>query len=388
MKVSQQQRISRALVAGVGITLTLGVIFWAYNLGKTRGAAAGQPQHHDSHNAAVMDGGLVKASTPDNALALAKAPTTAPSPNVMVTPTTAPSNLAPLLSAVDQTKPAPAAPTTRASNGAAVLASSVSNLQPQDVKPSLPSLADAKAKMDSGKLLDARRTLSAALTSGTLSAADVKATKQLLQQINATVVFSTERFPEDEYGGVFNVPPGGALAKIAKTNEISPDLLMQVNDIKDARRLQANQQIKLIKGPFNALVYKGAFTLEIWLGSPGEKGALYITSFPIGLGKDDSTPTGVWAVGNTVKDPAYYSPRGGGVIAADDPKNPLGKYWIALIGTEGKAVGKTSYGIHGTIDPNSIGKQESMGCIRLRNEDVATVYQLLITGKSIVVVKD
>jgi len=380
VKVSQQQRISRALVAGVGITLTLGVVFWAYNLGKTRGAAD-QSHRRDSRNAPAIEGGLVTAKSPDTALALSKAPTTAPAPGaVMETPTTAPS-AAPLLAAVESAKPAP-------NHGAAMLASSVSAAKPLDIKTNLPSVADAKTIMSAGKLLDARRELSAALTSGALSEADVKATKQLLSQINATVIFSTERFPEDEYGGVFTVPPGGALAKIAKTNEISPDLLMQVNDIKDARRLQANQQIKLIKGPFNAIVYKSAFTLEIWLGNPGEKGALYITSYPVGLGKDDSTPSGVWAVGNTLKNPAYYSPRGGGVIAADDPKNPLGKFWIALIGTDGKAVGKTSYGIHGTIDPNSIGKQESMGCIRLRNDDITMVYELLVTGKSIVVVKD
>jgi lipoprotein-anchoring transpeptidase ErfK/SrfK len=91
-------------------------------------------------------------------------------------------------------------------------------------------------------------------------------------------------------------------------------------------------------------------------------------------------------VENRIPHPKYYSPRGEGVIEADDPKNPLGHYWIALTGTDGNAVGKLSYGIHGTIDPDSIGKMASMGCIRMRNEDVAIVYELLTSGKSIVVV--
>ena len=89
-----------------------------------------------------------------------------------------------------------------------------------------------------------------------------------------------------------------------------------------------------------------------------------------------------------LKNPAYYSPRGEGVIAADDPKNPLGEFWIGLTGVDGHAVGKLSYGIHGTIDPDSIGKQSSMGCIRMHNEDVAQVFQLLIEGKSTVTVRD
>ena len=131
--------------------------------------------------------------------------------------------------------------------------------------------------------------------------------------------------------------------------------------------------------------------MEIWIGGePYSNGAMYVTSFPVGLGRDDSTPTGKWMIqpGNKIKDPTYYSPRGEGVIEANDPKNPLGKFWLGLQGTDGHAVGKMSYGIHGTIDPDSIGKQESMGCIRMRNEDVAQVFELLVEGKSTVVVKD
>ena len=66
----------------------------------------------------------------------------------------------------------------------------------------------------------------------------------------------------------------------------------------------------------------------------------------------------------------------------------MGEFWIGLSGTDGQAVGKTSYGIHGTIDPSSIGKQESMGCIRMKNEDVAQVFEMLVEGKSTVTVRD
>ena len=125
-------------------------------------------------------------------------------------------------------------------------------------------------------------------------------------------------------------------------------------------------------------------------GLPGEKSCMFVTSYPVGLGQDDSTPIGTWMIEphRKLKHPTYYSPRGEGVIAADDPKNPLGGYWIGLTGTEGQAVGKMSYGIHGTIDPNSIGKQSSMGCIRLRADDIAVVYDMMVEGKSTVVVKE
>jgi lipoprotein-anchoring transpeptidase ErfK/SrfK len=35
------------------------------------------------------------------------------------------------------------------------------------------------------------------------------------------------------------------------------------------------------------------------------------------------------------------------------------------------------YGIHGTIEQDSIGRQASMGCIRMRPDDVALVYEML-----------
>jgi lipoprotein-anchoring transpeptidase ErfK/SrfK len=66
----------------------------------------------------------------------------------------------------------------------------------------------------------------------------------------------------------------------------------------------------------------------------------------------------------------------------------LGGYWIGLTGTEGQALGKMSYGIHGTIDPDSIGKQSSMGCIRLRHDDIEMVYEMMVEGKSMVVVRE
>ena len=89
-----------------------------------------------------------------------------------------------------------------------------------------------------------------------------------------------------------------------------------------------------------------------------------------------------------MRDPKWWGARDQRPIESGDPKNPLGKYWLALTGVEGKAEGQQSYGIHGTIDPESIGKQASMGCIRMRNEDVAVVYSVVLSGKTTVVVKD
>ncbi len=251
-------------------------------------------------------------------------------------------------------------------------------------------LSQAKSQAAAGDLISARKQLNDALLAGDLSTTDIDAAKKQLSQINQTLIFSTRRFADDPYGGVYTVKPGEKLSAIAAQHAVTWQFLMRLNNMTDPRKLRAGQALKVVDGPFHAVVTKSAFLMDIYLGPPGQSGSLYVTSFSVGLGRDDSTPTGMWMVEphHKIVHPTYYSPRGEGVIAADDPKNPLGPYWIGLSGTDGQAVGKTSYGIHGTIEPDSIGKMASMGCIRMHNEDVAVVFDLLVEGKSTVAVKD
>jgi hypothetical protein len=250
-------------------------------------------------------------------------------------------------------------------------------------------LADAQAKMDTSRFLEARGELNDALQSGTLNDQQTASVKSLLAQISQVVVFSPRRFPDDEFGGVYVVQPGDSLAKIALAHDCTWEMLSRINGI-DPRHLRSGATIKIIEGPFFGVVSKKKFEIDLYLGGlPGEKSSMFITSYAVGLGRDDSTPVGTWMIEphRKLKHPTYYSPRGEGVIPADDPKNPLGGYWIGLTGTEGQAVGKMSYGIHGTIDQSSIGKQSSMGCIRLAAADIPVVFDMMVEGKSMVVVE-
>jgi len=283
------------------------------------------------------------------------------------------------------------APATRPAAMAAMAMTPQAESSPAN---SAPILAQGKAKLDAGdpaSLLAGRKILNDALNASALLGADAAAAKTAIAKANQTIIFSPQQFSDDVYGGTFTVPPGGVLMRIAKIYSLTPELLCRINALSDARKLRAAQVIKIVQGPFYAVVTKSAFTLDLYLGGvAGEKSAMYVATFRVGLGKDNSTPSGNWIVepGHKLTHPIYYSPRGEGMIAADDPKNPLGEFWIGLAGTNEQTVGKTSYGIHGTIDPDSIGKQASLGCIRLRNEDIALVYEMLVEGKSGVVVKD
>ena len=111
-----------------------------------------------------------------------------------------------------------------------------------------------------------------------------------------------------------------------------------------------------------------------------------IRSFNVGLGEAGSTPVGSFIVHSKVQGGGYTNPRTGEVFAPGDPKNPIGKYWMGLRGTDDKTLTARGYGIHGTIDPTSVGKQMSMGCVRMGDEDIATLYKLLSDGQTTQVV--
>ncbi len=53
---------------------------------------------------------------------------------------------------------------------------------------------------------------------------------------------------------------------------------------------------------------------------------------------------------------------------------------------DGDARGRTGFAIHGTKYPDQLGMAKSRGCIRLLDEDVKLVYDLLRPGVSQVVI--
>ena len=46
------------------------------------------------------------------------------------------------------------------------------------------------------------------------------------------------------------------------------------------------------------------------------------------------------------------------------------------------------YGIHGTIDHDSIGQQMSMGCVRMLPDDVAVTWEVLMEEVSLVEIRN
>ena len=101
-----------------------------------------------------------------------------------------------------------------------------------------------------------------------------------------------------------------------------------------------------------------------------------IGSYPVGVGQAlKPSVLGPTVIINKVVDPTYYPPdwwKRGLQPIPPGPDNPVGTRWLGL--------GFPGYGIHGTNNPDSIGKAVSAGCIRLRNEDVEELASLVSIG--------
>lgn len=184
-----------------------------------------------------------------------------------------------------------------------------------------------------------------------------------LERLAREIYFS----PEKHYFPAHTVQPGGQLRLIARNYDVSWEYLSNLNRTKP-ERIRAGQKLKVIQGPLNAVVDLNDYRITI------HAHGYYVCSFPIGTGKDGATPTGNYSVLNKEQNPTYYGSEK--VISRNDPLNPLGEHWIDL---------GNGYGIHGTINPASIGQSLSKGCIRMNNADVAQVYDLLTTKSTVTI---
>jgi len=246
-------------------------------------------------------------------------------------------------------------------------------------------LKEGMKLIEAGQLVDGRTALSDVLVNGgrNLAARDAQAIRDVLTSVNNKLVFSEEVAPGDPFAEYYVIREGDLLSKIAPRYKVDWRLLKRINNVRP-ERIRLGQKIKVVKGPFHAVVSKRDYRMDLYLRDASHW--IYVRSFRVGVGEDNSTPEGSWVVSSKLMDPSWTDPRTGRYYKRSDPDIPIGEHWIALKGTEPATEQLEGYGIHGTNDPDSIGRQMSMGCVRLRNDDVALVYEMLDPGDSTVLI--
>ncbi|MEM6459433.1 MAG: L,D-transpeptidase family protein [Planctomycetota bacterium] len=229
-----------------------------------------------------------------------------------------------------------------------------------------------------GDLVEGRNVLSRLLLADDLrlGPADADAVRARLDEVNQTLFWSPDVAEGDPVASLYQ-NDGAFLSQIGVKHRVPYGLLERINQL-DARNLRGDHVLKVVQGPLHARVTKSRFIMDVYALTPdGEP--VYLTHFPVGLGEDDKTPPGNWQVtkASKVTNPSWRDDENNQFYAPDDPENPIGEFWIAIHGLDASNRGKRGFGIHGTIEPDSIGQEASRGCIRLADGDIDLVFDLL-----------
>jgi len=103
------------------------------------------------------------------------------------------------------------------------------------------------------------------------------------------------------------------------------------------------------------------------------EGERVLRIFPTAVGAPRTpSPAGSYQIVERIPNPTWY---GKGRVVAPGKGNPLGTRWLGL--------SVKGYGIHGTNNPASIGRHASHGCIRMRNQDVEQLFEMVRVGDAV-----
>ena len=195
---------------------------------------------------------------------------------------------------------------------------------------------------------------------------DVMNWQKKVEEINIKLLFSPTITPKS---ASYQIKPGDTLIKIAREFKTTIDLIMKSNNISDGK-IFPGRKIKIWTSSFSILVDKSQNILI--LKSDEE----VIKTYTVASGKNNSTPIGNFKITAKLINPTWF--KAGAVIAPGSPENALGARWLGF--------DLSGYGIHGTIEPESLGKQVTEGCVRMSNYDVEQLYIIVPVGTEVTVV--
>ena len=242
-------------------------------------------------------------------------------------------------------------------------------LSPPETRPETQALiADARALIEAGRLADAQQMLNRIVERDP----DREAVR-LLGDVNMTLLKSPLMMPGKAY---YVIQSGDYLQKIAKNNNTTVELLKTMNGMENDT-IRRGDRMVVFNGRFSIRVSKGRNELDLLLD-----GKLF-KRYSVGTGKFGKTPEAEFVIVDKIIEPPWTRPSDGRQIEYGDPENVLGSRWMAIQSEDHPEL--TGFGIHGTWEEDSIGKQSSAGCIRMLNRDVEELFDLVPRKTSVII---
>ena len=200
---------------------------------------------------------------------------------------------------------------------------------------------------------------------------DVRAfAERKIGSLNTALVFSDAPMPEKLK---HRVAAGDLISKLAKQYGCTQEYILKVNGIEKPELLRIGREIWVLKNPaFELIVFKRNNSAVLTLNNQ------FFKRYTIGTGKPESVPGGTYAIRGKVKKPVYQT-ADNGEVAFGNPQNVLGTRWIALAATGATPEAK-GFGLHGTWNESTLGRQVDAGRVRFRNADIEELCTLLIDG--------
>lgn len=234
------------------------------------------------------------------------------------------------------------------------------------IKTSVSSLlSEARDYANTGDLLKAREVYLSFFNNFPNDPNIAQAQKEL-ENLNIEILFSPV---VTKNSFLYVVQPGDTLSKIAKMHNTTVALIKRSNGLK-SDIIRPADELKITNHVFNVLVDKSQNVLTL----RDDDGV--VKNYLVSTGKDNCTPVGTFKIINKLVEPVWF--KAGAIVPAESPENILGSRWMGF--------DIAGYGIHGTTLPESIGKQETKGCVRMLNQEVEELFDILPVGTEVTIV--
>jgi len=222
-------------------------------------------------------------------------------------------------------------------------------------------LDDADAALEDGRIVDARILLNATL--GMLpDGPQAQELRTKLTALNAPVFLGSGVLPDDPAAMIVEIEPGDSFQKLGQRYAVPAALLQTINPNLIARNLKPSTGIKIVHGPFHLRMFKAAKRLDLYARNT------YICSFPAEVSIGDYLPSGIYRIAAETK------------IQIGPPPHRL---WLGIEGISPATHDVTLGWLYGDAGPRASRSDRRISGLKLRDADLATLYNVLVETRSL-----
>ncbi|MEA3560765.1 MAG: L,D-transpeptidase family protein [Candidatus Omnitrophota bacterium] len=194
----------------------------------------------------------------------------------------------------------------------------------------------------------------------------IKKAQQSLAGVKISILFSPIKTTDSQ---IYEIKPGDTLDAIARKFNITVELIKKSNQLT-SDFIRQGQRLKISNAKFSLIIDKSLHALTLKSSEDVIKVYTISTGRPL-----NPTPVGEFSIVTKLINPVWRT------LPPNDPRNILGSRWM------GFEEPYKEYGIHGTIDPGSMGKDVTKGCVRMLNQDIEELYAIVPLGTKVTIIE-